>query len=44
MSMVPAELADMDEIKHLFNINLFSVIKLTQKYLPHRRAQGWAAH
>ncbi len=41
MYMAPAEVADMEEIKHLFNINLFSVIELTQKCLPHMRTQGW---
>ncbi len=41
MYMAPAELADMDEIRHLYDINVFSVIELTQKCLPHMREQGW---
>ncbi len=41
MYMAPAELADLDEIRHLYNVNFFGLIELTQKCLAHMRAQQW---
>ncbi len=41
MYMAPAEFADLDEIRHLYDVNFFGVIELTQKCLAHMRAQRW---
>ncbi len=41
MYMAPAEFADLNEIRHLYDVNFFGVIELTQKCLAHMREQRW---
>jgi len=39
--MGPAALIPMADVRHLFDVNFFGLVDLTQKCLPHMQAQAW---